>query len=256
MEKSIKPAFQLAGPPVAAQPGIDRFVTMDRHHLLVTTSDGRLFCHYVGSDGHTDNIGEAVQFTGPPVAAQPVDRHVLLDFGRLFVITANGGVFRHMIPNFEFFDEPGHFVEPAVKLDGPPVAANPQDRTVFCTGEGLIVLTWDGGVFGHRFEGDHGIGPAFRYDGPPVAANKGVDKWVAFMGTSPRYLLVFTDDGRAFCHEIAGTTVKDAFQVPGPPVAAQPVDHYLLIDGTKIYVITNDGRVFQHPTAGFGTIIK
>jgi hypothetical protein len=86
------------------------------------------------------------------------------------------------------------------------VAANPQDRTVFCTGEGLIVLTWGGGVFGHRFEGDHGIGPAFRYDGPPVAA--------------------------------------------------QPVDHHLLIDGTKIYVITNDGRVFQHPTAGFGTIIK
>jgi hypothetical protein len=256
MEHSIKPAFQLAGPPVASRPGIDRFVTLDGSHLVVTTSDGRLFCHFIGLGGDVENIGNAVQFTGPPVAAQPVDRHVLLSGGRLLVITANGDVFCHRIPNFEFFDEPRQFVEPAFRLDGPPVAANPQDRSVFRAGSGLIVLTWDGGVFGHRLEDGNKIGPAFRYDGPPVAANKGVDKWVVLLGHSPQYLLVVTDDGRAFCHEIEGTTVKDAFPVPGPPVAAQPVDHYLLTEGSKIYVITNDGRVFQHLTVGFDPIIK
>jgi hypothetical protein len=188
------------------------------------------------------------------VAAQLADRHTLLSDGQFFVITADGAVFCHKIPAFEFIDAPGHVVEPAFKMGGPPVAANPQDRTVFCTGQGLIVLTWDGGVFGHHFENANTIGPAFRYQGPPVAAKQGVDKWVTLMGQN---LLVVTDDGRVFCHEIDGTTVKDAFQVPGPAVAAQAVDHYLLTDGsTKIYVITNDGRVFLHPTSGFAPAVK
>jgi hypothetical protein len=232
-DTAIGSAYQLVGPPVAANPWDNvlangrpapPFVIGNRIHVIL--NDGRVFAHDI-----TDNtIGPPFQLVGPPVAAQPQDKWVLpqsaesisdpFDMGdRILVITKDGRVFAHRIINNTF---------DVSQLAGPPVAANDWDKWVFIRGNRIFVILNDGRVFGHDFVGDT-IGPAFQFDGPPVAANPW-DKWVlmvkgnvvsstaqGFPVRGDRILVIVHDPtgtahGRVFGHDITGNTI-------GPPFA-------------------------------------
>jgi hypothetical protein len=90
------------------------------------------------------------------------------------------------------------------------------------------------------------IGEAFELDGPRVAFNPG-DHFVLTMGNR---ILVITNDGRVFGHDVNGSIIGEAFELDGPPVAFNPGDHFVLTMGNRILVITNDGRVFGHDVNG------
>ena len=59
-------------------------------------------------------------------------------------------------------------------------------------------------------------------------------------------LVVVTEDGRAFAHEIGGNTIGISRQLDGPTVAGNPSDRWMVTMGQRILVIVNDGRVFAH----------
>jgi hypothetical protein len=63
-------------------------------------------------------------------------------------------------------------------------------------------------------------------------------------------ILVITNDGSVFAHDLVGNTVGVPFQLSGPKVAANPQDKHVLIVGSRILVITNDGSVFAHDLVG------
>jgi hypothetical protein len=58
----------------------------------------------------------------------------------------------------------GNTISPAIRLSGPTVAANPQDRFVVTTDNHIIVTVEDGGVCAHHVTGDT-IAPAFLWNG-------------------------------------------------------------------------------------------
>ena len=215
--------------------------------LLVITNAGDVFYHSVT----TDAVSDAIKFNVPPdkVASREQDHWVRRRAGRILVITQDGQVFAHDVPDFMFIDSARHHtVDPARQLSGPPVAANQQDKYVFPTARGLMVITQDGEVFGHDITAD-GIGPSFKYGGDTVAARPG-DKWVLVLREN---LIVITESGEVFCHPTTRDEVKPAFPVAGPPggVATNPADRYVFGTGNAIFVITTNGDVFAHPTTGF-----
>ena len=59
-------------------------------------------------------------------------------------------------------------------------------------------------------------------------------------------ILVITNDGSVFAHDLVGNTVGLPFELSGPKVAANPQDKHVLIVGSRILVITNDGSAFAH----------
>jgi hypothetical protein len=63
-------------------------------------------------------------------------------------------------------------------------------------------------------------------------------------------ILVITNDGSVFAHDLVGNTVGVPFQLSGPKVAANPQDKHVLIVGSRILVITNDGSAFAHDLVG------
>jgi hypothetical protein len=79
-----------------------------------------------------------------------------------------------------------------------------------------------------------------------VAANP-QDKRVLVMGNR---IMVNTNNGGVFVHDITGNTIGVPFQLAGPPVAANPQDKWVLVMGSQILVIVNDGRVFAHDITG------
>ena len=74
-----------------------------------------------------------------------------------------------------------------------------------------------------------------------IAANPR-DKWVLTMGNR---VLVITNDGGGFAHDIVDNQIGAPFQL-GTGVAANPQDKWVLTMGNRILVIVNDGRVFAH----------
>ena len=139
----------------------------------------------------------------------------------------------------------GDMVGDAVQLNGPEVAANPQDAWVLAMGNRILVITNEGRVFAHEISGNT-IGAPFQLGGPPVAANP-QDKWVLAMGDR---ILVITNEGRVFVHDVTGNSIGVPFQLGGPPVAANPQDKRVLVIGNRLLVVTNDGRVFAHEVSG------
>lgn len=182
----------------------------------------------------------AYRLEGVKVGANPQDKWVLEGYTSIVVITQYGDVFGHdLVPNAE-----GQLtVGAAVQFTGPKVAANPPDKWVLNFGDQLVVITQDGGVFGHSF-GAAGIGEPYQLEGPKVAANP-PDKWVLRHGDR---IIVITDDGRVFGHELdfGNKTVGEPYQFDGPAVAANFPDKWVLIVFDTILVITQDGAVFAH----------
>jgi hypothetical protein len=78
------------------------------------------------------------------------------------------------------------------------------------------------------------IGVPFQLGGPAVAANP-QDKWLLAMDNR---LLVVTDDGRVFVHEVVENTIGVPFQLGGPAVAANPQDRWLLAMDNRLLVVT------------------
>lgn len=147
VQRRIPPSYEvgaaqkLNGPPVAAK-SIDRFVVDGGGGtILVTTTDGRVFCHQLS----TYRVGEAFQLNGPPVAANEADAHVIRMVNYLVVITKSGLVFAHK------FNLADRVVSEAVRVEGPPVAAiEGVDRHVLAMGASILVITRDGRVFAHN----------------------------------------------------------------------------------------------------------
>ncbi len=91
------------------------------------------------------------------------------------------------------------------------------------------------------------LSEAIPYTGARVAANP-KDRWVL---TLANRILVITNDGSVFAHDIAGHTVGVPYQLDGGQrVAANPQDKWVLTLGNRILVITTDGSVFAHDIAG------
>src|SRR5262249_26988682 len=79
---------------------------------------------------------------------------------------------------------------------------------------------------------------------PPVAANP-QDKWVLVKGSQ---IVVITEEGRVFAHEITITTVDRAIELTPPSVrvAANPQDKWVVVMGSRIMVGTKED-VFRPP---------
>src|SRR3954451_7298912 len=90
------------------------------------------------------------------------------------------------------------------------------------------------------------IGVPFQLSGPKVAANP-QDIRVLVMGNR---ILINTNDGGVFAHDISGTTIGAPFQLSGPKVAANPQDIRVLVMGNRILINTKDGGVFAHDISG------
>ncbi|MFC9329053.1 hypothetical protein [Kitasatospora sp. NPDC057015] len=106
-----------------------------------------------------------------------------------------------------------------------------------------------------NFQGDGGryeLTFAAKKAFPAVAANP-VDRWVFLMGDR---IVVITNDGRVYAHQVTGSAIKPAYQLAGPAVAANPVDRWVLPEGDRIVVITNDGRVYAHQVTATGNTIN
>ncbi len=141
--RTVKPAFPLTGPPVAARPEdklvFNMFSEQADSRLLVVTTGGGVFAH----DLQGETISPAHPLTGPAVAARPEDKWVVDSAGHLLAITSDGRVFAHAIRQ--------QSVQDAVQVQAPPVAARPEDKWVLNTLRGglLPVITQDGRVFVH-----------------------------------------------------------------------------------------------------------
>ena len=198
-------------------------------------------------------IADAIQLAGPSVAARPEDKWVLTVAGGILVVTSDGRVFGHQLSDTRIRD--------AVQLPAPRTAANPQDRWVDRADNYLTVITESGRVFVHRLHvpDDSVFADVFpdrvedarELPGPNVAANP-QDKWVSVYGGR---IFVITDDGSVFVHPLhfddgVPDRVEDAFQLAGPPVAANAQDKWVLISNSRIFVIIEDGSVFMHSLTG------
>jgi hypothetical protein len=59
-------------------------------------------------------------------------------------------------------------------------------------------------------------------------------------------ILIVTDDGRVFVHDILGNTIGIPFQLDGPRVGANPQDKRVLVMGNRILVVTEDASQWNH----------
>ncbi|MFB6626333.1 hypothetical protein ACFCWD_19060 [Streptomyces sp. NPDC056374] len=90
----------------------------------------------------------------------------------------------------------------------------------------------------------------------PVAFNGTLDRFVVTAGNSSilpffRSLIVITQDGRPFGHDVTGSTVGPGFAFDGSKVAYNgDVDRFVVTMGNRIIVITRDGRVYGHDVTG------
>jgi hypothetical protein len=244
----IAEAIQLNGPKVGGNPE-DRWVFTVAYGIAVITNDGRVFAHRVSKRG----VEPAVQLRSPRTAANPEDRWVIHQSNRVYVITADGRVYVHPLhltpadTDPPFADRFPDGVEEARQLQGPKVAANPQDRRVLITGNRILVITDAGDVYAHRIDGDRVL-DAVKLSGPKVAANP-QDKWVLMYGAE---LVVITAAGEVFQHALRDDTIREAIKLDAPPVAAQSVDRWVLapdpslMEDLGLLVVTSDGRVFSH----------
>jgi hypothetical protein len=205
------------------------------------------------------DVTDAKRLSGPLVAANPVDKRVLriglpanrIVRGQIAVITDDGRVFSHEIGSDSVGEGRQH--------PGPPVGANPADKWVVASVPSgipidfffLDVITDDGRYFRHRVDVNGGVHDASHIDGPRVAANN-QDRRVMSIGSGRT--LVATDTGGIFSHEIT-SRVGDARHHPGPPVASQSVDKWVVVTepmggptsaNGSVFVITQDGSVFVH----------
>jgi cytochrome c551/c552 len=98
-----------------------------------------------------------------------------------------------------------------------------------------------------RLYGQPQIGQAFKLGGSGVAFNGPRDRFVVTMGNR---IIVTTQDGGVFGHDVSGNAVAPAFKLGGSPVAFNGAqDRFLLTMGDRMIVITQSGDVFGHDVA-------
>jgi len=236
-------AYQLSGARVAANPQ-DKWALTMGDRILVITNDGRVFAHNIDTA-----IGGGYQLqSNQRVAANPQDKWVLAIGNRIVVITNDGRVFAHNIN--------GNTVENAYQIPAPPVAANPLDKWVTTAGNRILVITSYGGVFAHDV--GNVIGPGYQLRSNQKVAANAVDRWTFALGKAGggHRIVVITNDGRVFAHDLNGNTVGDAYQLSGQKVAFNSVDKWVLpmhnrsdtnrFTMNNVMVITQNGSVFVH----------
>jgi hypothetical protein len=93
-----------------------------------------------------------------------------------------------------------------------------------------------------------------KFDAPPerrsmsnrIAFNP-QDRFVVSIGST---LVVTTNSGDTFGHDITGHTADRAFQFAGAKAAFNPVDRFVTTIGSTLIVITRSGDVFGHDVSG------
>ena len=196
----------------------DRFVVAIGNTLIVTTRSGDTFGHDV--TGHTADRG--FQFSGAKAAFNPEDRFVVTMGNTLIVCTQNGDVFGH--------DIAGRNIGPGFKFTGAKAAFNAGDRFVTTTDKTLIVCTQNGDVFGHDIA-NRNIGPGFKFTGSKAAFNPN-DRFVVTVSSrlfGHHTLIVCTQNGDVFGHDIAGRNIGPPFQFTGSRMAFNPEDRFVVI---------------------------
>jgi hypothetical protein len=126
-----------------------------------------------------------------------------------------------------------------VKMTAPfPVAFNGDiDRFVVTTGNRIIVIRRDGGVFGHDINANL-VGPAFGFGGSKVAFNGDIDRFVLTMNNR---IIVIRRDGQVFGHDVNANTIANAFGYSGSKVAFNgDIDRFVLTMNNRIIVIRRD----------------
>ncbi len=217
----------------------DRFVVSIGNTLIVTTRTGDTFGHDI--TGHTAD--QAFKFTGAKAAFNAVDRFVVTMGNTLIVTTKDGTVFGH--------DVSSRNIGPAFQFTGAKVAFNAVDRFVTTAGKTLIVCTQNGDVFGHEVSGRN-IGPGFKFTGSKAAFNAG-DRFVVTIASrlsGHHTLIVCTQNGDVFGHDIAGRNIGPPFKFTGSRMAFNPEDRFVVTVGNTIIVTTQGGPAFGADVSG------
>ena len=81
---------------------------------------------------------------------------------------------------------------------------------------------------------------------PPVAFNP-QDRFVVTMGNR---IIVTTQSGATFGHDISGKNIGPAFQFTGAKVGFNPQDRFVVTIGNRIIVTTQSGATFGHDISG------
>ncbi|MFB6936105.1 CAP domain-containing protein, partial [Streptomyces chartreusis] len=90
------------------------------------------------------------------------------------------------------------------------------------------------------------IGPAFAFGGSKAAFNP----WDRFVVTMGNRIIVTTNDGAVWGHDVTGNTIGPAFAFGGSKAAFNPWDRFVVTMGNRIIVTTQTGRVFGHDVNG------
>ena len=191
--------------------------------------------------GHTADRG--FQFSGAKAAFNPEDRFVVTMGTTLIVCTQNGNVFGH--------DIAGRNIGPGFKFTGAKAAFNVGDRFVTTTDKTLIVCTQNGDVFGHDIA-NRNIGPGFKFTGSKAAFNTS-DRFVVSVRNrlfGHHTLIVCTQNGDVFGHDIAGRNIGPPFQFTGSKMAFNPEDRFVVIVGNTMIVTTQGSAAFGADVSG------
>ncbi len=161
------------------------------------------------------------------------------------VAARSGTVYAHPITSSRIGD--------AIQI-GEAVGSRPEDKWVLLqdasAGRRILVIREDGGVFSHPLGDSVGtpVGVPPAPGSRALVATNPRDKWV--LAHKDR-ILVITEEGHVFAHRVT-SQVEPAFELggpdgrPAPPVAANPVDRWVLVSDDRILVITSQGKVFAH----------
>ena len=217
----------------------DRFVVAIGNTLVVTTRSGDTFGHDV--TGHTADRG--FQFSGAKAAFNPEDRFVVTMGNTLIVCTQNGNVFGHDIADRN--------IGPGFRFTGAKAAFNAVDRFVTTADNTLIVCTQNGDVFGHDIA-NRNIGAGFKFTGSKAAFNAG-DRFVVTVRSrlfGHHTLIVCTQNGDVFGHDIARRNIGPPFKFTGSRMAFNPEDRFVVIVGNTMIVTTQGGAAFGADVSG------
>lgn len=139
------------------------------------------------------------------------------------------------------------------------IAFNPEDRFLLTYNNTLIIINKYGEVFGQDVLGAT-IQAGYKFNAPPVASNDPRDRFVVILDSKPAYsprIVVITQGGEVFGHDLNEHVIGAWFKYIGPPVASNIFrDRFVVVMNKSLFsdmliVITSDGEVFGHDISDY-----